>query len=123
VWRFATRGNGFVLSDLSKKEGKFEDAQQPKRWAMLVYPYTGQSGYECMASTTLSDATRSLSGRTVPPLVRPNQNMRLKAAGFQDPWLVGLLVASARFSQAEAYRLERGRCRHRWPFASLEALA
>ena len=36
------------------KGGKFEDAKQPKvGWA--VYPYTGQSGYECMP-TIYSDA-------------------------------------------------------------------
>src|SRR5882762_1654691 len=35
------------------KGGKFEDAEQPKV-GQAVYPYTGQSGYECMP-TTLSD--------------------------------------------------------------------
>src|SRR5207302_9521429 len=29
------------------KGGKFEDAEQPKI-GQAVYPYTGQSGYECM---------------------------------------------------------------------------
>ena len=37
------------------KGGKFEDAQQPKV-GQAVYPYTGQSGYECMP-TVLSDET------------------------------------------------------------------
>ena len=37
---------GFDFLSLSKG-GKFEDAQQPKV-GQAVYPYTGQSGYECM---------------------------------------------------------------------------
>jgi 2,4-dienoyl-CoA reductase-like NADH-dependent reductase (Old Yellow Enzyme family) len=45
------------------KGGKFEDAEQP-RVGQAVYPYTGQSGYECMP-TTLSDA-RGPFGRSVP---------------------------------------------------------
>src|SRR5712691_4213512 len=45
------------------KGGKFEDAEQPKV-GQAVYPYTGQSGYECMP-TTLSDA-RGPFGRSVP---------------------------------------------------------
>src|SRR5205085_7883995 len=44
---------GFDFLSLSKG-GKFEDAQQPKV-GQAVYPYTGQSGYECMP-TVLSDA-------------------------------------------------------------------
>ena len=43
---------GFDFLSISKG-GKFEDAQQPKV-GQAVYPYTGQSGYECMP-TTLSD--------------------------------------------------------------------
>ena len=45
---------GFDFLSVSKG-GKFEDAQQPKV-GQAVYPYTGQSGYECMP-TVLSDAT------------------------------------------------------------------
>ncbi len=45
------------------KGGKFEDAEQPKV-GQAVYPYTGQSGYECMP-TTLSDK-RGPFGRSVP---------------------------------------------------------
>src|SRR6266550_1137033 len=45
------------------KGGKFEDAEQPKI-GQAVYPYTGQSGYECMP-TTLSDE-RGPFGRSVP---------------------------------------------------------
>lgn len=53
---------GFDFLSLSKG-GKFEDAQQPKV-GQAVYPYTGQSGYECMP-TVLSDAVGPF-GRTVP---------------------------------------------------------
>jgi len=53
---------GFDFLSLSKG-GKFEDAQQPKV-GQAVYPYTGQSGYECMP-TVLSDETGPF-GRSVP---------------------------------------------------------
>jgi 2,4-dienoyl-CoA reductase-like NADH-dependent reductase (Old Yellow Enzyme family) len=53
---------GFNFLSLSKG-GKFEDAQQPKV-GQAVYPYTGQSGYECMP-TVLSDETGPF-GRSVP---------------------------------------------------------
>ena len=55
-------GAGFDFLSLSKG-GKFEDAQQPKV-GQAVYPYTGQSGYECMP-TVLSDAVGPF-GRSVP---------------------------------------------------------
>ena len=58
--QFATAGFDFL--SLSKG-GKFEDAQQPKV-GQAVYPYTGQSGYECMP-TVLSDAAGPF-GRSVP---------------------------------------------------------
>jgi dimethylglycine catabolism A len=49
--RFAEAGLDFLSIS---KGGKFEDAKQPKvGWA--AYPYTGQSGYECMP-TIYSDA-------------------------------------------------------------------
>src|SRR5204862_326991 len=53
---------GFDFLSLSKG-GKFEDAQQPKV-GQAVYPYTGQSGYECMP-TVLSDEIGPF-GRSVP---------------------------------------------------------
>ncbi|MCA1817064.1 MAG: NADH:flavin oxidoreductase [Acidobacteria bacterium] len=53
---------GFDYLSLSKG-GKFEDAEQPKV-GHAVYPYTGESGYECMP-TALSDA-RGPFGRSVP---------------------------------------------------------
>jgi 2,4-dienoyl-CoA reductase-like NADH-dependent reductase (Old Yellow Enzyme family) len=45
------------------KGGKFEDAKQPKVGA-AVYPYTGQSGYECMP--TIYSDERGPFGRNVP---------------------------------------------------------
>jgi 2,4-dienoyl-CoA reductase-like NADH-dependent reductase (Old Yellow Enzyme family) len=53
---------GFDYLSISKG-GKFEDAQQPKV-GQAVYPYTGQSGYECMP-TVLSDEAGPF-GRSVP---------------------------------------------------------
>jgi 2,4-dienoyl-CoA reductase-like NADH-dependent reductase (Old Yellow Enzyme family) len=53
---------GFDYLSLSKG-GKFEDAEQPKV-GHAVYPYTGESGYECMP-TAISDA-RGPFGRSLP---------------------------------------------------------
>jgi len=57
---FARAGLDFLSIS---KGGKFEDAQPPKV-GQAVYPYTGQSGYECMP-TVLSDETGPF-GRSVP---------------------------------------------------------
>jgi 2,4-dienoyl-CoA reductase-like NADH-dependent reductase (Old Yellow Enzyme family) len=84
---------GFDFLSLSKG-GKFEDAQQPKV-GQAVYPYTGQSGYECMP-TVLSDAIGPF-GRTV-PLVETIKKA-VNKAGFQTP-----IVATgglSTFEQAE----------------------
>ncbi|MFL6333186.1 MAG: NADH:flavin oxidoreductase [Pyrinomonadaceae bacterium] len=70
---------GFDFLSVSKG-GKFEDAKQPKV-GQAVYPYTGQSGYECMP-TVLSDAlgpfgrNLSLSGRV---------KRAVNEAGFETP--------------------------------------
>lgn len=84
---------GFDFLSLSKG-GKFEDAQQPKV-GQAVYPYTGQSGYECMP-TVLSDETGPF-GRTVPLVAAIKQ--AVNGAGFDTP-----LVATggiSTFQQAE----------------------
>ena len=70
---------GFDYLSVSKG-GKFEDAEQPKV-GQAVYPYTGQSGYECMP-TTLSDE-RGPFGRSV-PLVRQIKRA-VNDAGFITP--------------------------------------
>ena len=64
------------------KGGKFEDAQQPKV-GQAVYPYTGQSGYECMP-TVLSDEVGPF-GRTV-PLVRSIKHAVNEAAFQRQSW-------------------------------------
>ncbi|HEV2915850.1 MAG TPA: hypothetical protein VGX92_21395 [Pyrinomonadaceae bacterium] len=90
---------GFDYLSISKG-GKFEDAAQPKV-GHAVYPYTGQSGYECMP-TVLSDA-RGPFGRSVPLVAAIRQAVR--ADGSRTP-----LVATggiATFEQAEGI-LQRG---------------
>jgi 2,4-dienoyl-CoA reductase-like NADH-dependent reductase (Old Yellow Enzyme family) len=82
------------------KGGKFEDAEQPKI-GQAIYPYTGQSGYECMP-TTLSDA-RGPFGRSV-PLVAGIKHA-VNAAGFTTPIVATGGITT--FEQAEAI-LQRG---------------
>ena len=90
---FAFARAGFDYLSISKG-GKFEDAEQPKV-GQAVYPYTGQSGYECMP-TTLSDA-RGPFGRSV-PLV--NQIKRaVNDAGFSTPIVATGGIST--FEQAE----------------------
>jgi 2,4-dienoyl-CoA reductase-like NADH-dependent reductase (Old Yellow Enzyme family) len=85
---------GFDYLSISKG-GKFEDAEQPKIGA-AVYPYTGQSGYECMP-TTVSDA-RGPFGRAV-PLVRQIKHA-VNAAGLRTPIVATGGITT--FEQAEA---------------------
>jgi 2,4-dienoyl-CoA reductase-like NADH-dependent reductase (Old Yellow Enzyme family) len=94
---FARAGMDFLSIS---KGGKFEDAQQPKV-GQAVYPYTGQSGYECMP-TTLSDA-RGPFGRTVPLVAQIKH--AVEAAGFNTPVVATGGIGT--FSQAEAI-LQRG---------------
>lgn len=84
---------GFDFLSLSKG-GKFEDAQQPKV-GQAVYPYTGQSGYECMP-TVLSDEVGPF-GRTV-PLVASIKHA-VNQAGFQTPVVATGGIST--FEQAE----------------------
>jgi dimethylglycine catabolism A len=91
---------GFDFLSLSKG-GKFEDAQQPKV-GQAVYPYTGQSGYECMP-TVLSDAAGPF-GRSV-PLVEAIKRA-VNGAGFQTPVVATGGIST--FEQAEEIlRLEQ----------------
>ena len=85
---------GFDFLSLSKG-GKFEDAQQPKV-GQAVYPYTGQSGYECMP-TVLSDAAGPF-GRSVPLVAAIKRAVNL--AGLHTPIVAtgGLTT----FEQAES---------------------
>jgi 2,4-dienoyl-CoA reductase-like NADH-dependent reductase (Old Yellow Enzyme family) len=77
------------------KGGKFEDAEQPKVGA-AVYPYTGQSGYECMP-TTLSDR-RGPFGRSVPLVALIKQ--AVNEAGCKTPVVATGGITT--FEQAEA---------------------
>jgi 2,4-dienoyl-CoA reductase-like NADH-dependent reductase (Old Yellow Enzyme family) len=77
------------------KGGKFEDAEQPKV-GQAVYPYTGQSGYECMP-TTLSDE-RGPFGRSV-SLVGAIKRA-VSAAGFTTPIVATGGITT--FEQAES---------------------
>src|SRR6266568_2235434 len=90
---------GFDYLSISKG-GKFEDAEQPKV-GQAVYPYTGQSGYECMP-TTLSDE-RGPFGRAV-PLVAAIKGA-VNKAGFATPIVATGGITT--FEQAEGI-LERG---------------
>lgn len=90
---------GFDYLSLSKG-GKFEDASQPKV-GQAVYPYTGQSGYECMP-TVISDARGPFS-RSV-PLVSSIKRA-VNSAGFVTPIVAAGGITT--FEQAEGI-LQRG---------------
>lgn len=90
---------GFDYLSISKG-GKFEDAEQPKVGA-AVYPYTGQSGYECMP-TTLSDQ-RGPFGRSV--LLVAQIKQAVNSAGLETPIVATGGITT--FEQAEAI-LENG---------------
>ncbi|HJU93322.1 MAG TPA: NADH:flavin oxidoreductase [Pyrinomonadaceae bacterium] len=90
---------GFDFLSLSKG-GKFEDAQQPKV-GQAVYPYTGQSGYECMP-TVLSDEVGPF-GRTVPLVAAIKR--AVNGAGFETPIVATGGIST--FEQAEEI-LRRG---------------
>jgi 2,4-dienoyl-CoA reductase-like NADH-dependent reductase (Old Yellow Enzyme family) len=85
---------GFDYLSLSKG-GKFEDAEQPKV-GQAVYPYTGQSGYECMP-TTLSDE-RGPFGRAVPLAAQIKH--AVNRSGFSTPIVATGGITT--FEQAEA---------------------
>ncbi len=84
---------GFDFLSLSRG-GKFEDAQQPKV-GQAVYPYTGQSGYECMP-TVLSDEVGPF-GRTVPLVAEIKR--AVNRAGYKTPIVATGGIAT--FEQAE----------------------
>lgn len=75
--RFAAAGMDFLSIS---KGGKFEDAKQPAIGA-AAYPYTGESGHECMP-TVHSDARGPFS-RNVPLSAAIRRAVR--AAGFETP--------------------------------------
>jgi 2,4-dienoyl-CoA reductase-like NADH-dependent reductase (Old Yellow Enzyme family) len=82
------------------KGGKFEDAKQPKvGWA--AYPYTGQSGYECMP--TIYSDERGPFGRNVS--IAATIRAAVRGAGFTTPIVTAGGIAN--FALAEGV-LERG---------------
>jgi 2,4-dienoyl-CoA reductase-like NADH-dependent reductase (Old Yellow Enzyme family) len=85
---------GFDYLSISKG-GKFEDASQPKV-GHAVYPYTGQSGYECMP-TVLSDE-RGPFGRSVPLVAAIKR--AVNASGLKTPLIATGGIST--FEQAEA---------------------
>jgi len=86
--------SGFDFISLSKG-GKFEDAQQPKV-GQAVYPYTGQSGYECMP-TVLSDEVGPF-GRNVPLVAEIKRAVNNEGFGLPVVAAGGITT----FEQAEA---------------------
>jgi 2,4-dienoyl-CoA reductase-like NADH-dependent reductase (Old Yellow Enzyme family) len=100
VWfglRFAEGGVDYLSVS---KGGRFEDARQPKV-GEAVYPYTGESGYECMP-TVISDE-RGPFGRNVP--LATEIRAALRAAGHGIPVVTSGGVST--FDQAEGI-LARG---------------
>lgn len=89
---------GFDYLSISKG-GKFEDASQPKV-GQAVYPYTGQSGYECMP--TIRSDERGPFSRNVPLVAAIKQ--AVNHAGFHPPVIAAGGITT--FEQAEGI-LER----------------
>lgn len=92
---FAKAGMDFL--SLSRG-GKFEDAKQPKVGA-AAYPYTGQSGYECMPQY-ISDE-KGPFGRNLPATIQVRNAVR--EAGFDTP----VVVAGGIHGFVEAERILR----------------
>lgn len=95
--RFAEIGMDFL--SLSRG-GKFDDAKQPKIGG-AAYPYTGQSGYECMPSY-ISDQQGPF-GRNIEPVSRIRDMVR--SAGYSTPIVLAGGLFS--FNQAERVLQER----------------
>jgi 2,4-dienoyl-CoA reductase-like NADH-dependent reductase (Old Yellow Enzyme family) len=95
--RFAESGADYLSVS---KGGRFEDARQPKI-GEAVYPYTGESGAECMP-TVLSDE-RGPFGRNVPLAAAIRAAVR--AAGHETPVVTSGGIST--FDQAEGI-LARG---------------
>jgi len=90
---FARAGMDFISLSTG---GKFEDAKRP-RVGQAAYPYTGESGWECMP-TTIGDE-RAPFGRHVPKMARIRAAVR--DAGHGTP--VVICGGINNFDQAEGY--------------------
>ena len=84
---------GFDFLSLSKG-GKFEDAAQPKV-GHAVYPYTGESGYECMP--TVRSDERGPFGRNLPLAAAVKR--AINEQGFSTPVIAAGGICT--FEQAE----------------------
>lgn len=91
--KFAEIGMDFL--SLSRG-GKFDDAKQPKVGA-AAYPYTGQSGYECMPSYVSDE--QGPFGRNIEPVRKIRDVVR--AAGYDLP----IVVAGGLFSFYQAEKI------------------
>ncbi len=94
--RFAEAGVEYLSVS---KGGRFEDAKQPKV-GEAVYPYTGESGYECMP-TVVSDE-RGPFGRNVPLAGAIRRSVR--EAGHTTP----IVTSGGIFSFDQAEEILRG---------------
>ncbi len=90
---------GFDFLSISKG-GKFDDAKQPKV-AQAVYPYTGESGFECMPPVTSDE--RGPFGRNIPLAAAIKR--AVNEAGFETPVVTSGGIGT--FELAEA-TLRRG---------------
>ncbi|GAA6153660.1 NADH:flavin oxidoreductase [Pseudoteredinibacter isoporae] len=88
---FARAGMDFI--SLSRG-GKFDDAKRPKV-GQAAYPYTGESGYECMPSFQSDE--QGPFGRNIAPTASIRDSIR--AAGFNTPVIVAGGIHS--YQQAE----------------------
>ncbi len=89
--RFAAAGMDFVSVS---KGGRFEDAKQPKV-GQAAYPYTGESGHECMP--TVHIAAPGPWSRNVP--LAAAMRAAVRAAGYDTPIVAAGGIAT--FEQAE----------------------
>lgn len=94
---FARAGMDFL--SLSKG-GKFEDAKQPAI-GHASYPYTGESGHECMPTVRIADP--GPFARNIPLAAQITRAVR--SAAFATPIIAGTGISS--FDQAESI-LQRG---------------
>lgn len=103
--RFARAGFDFLSLSTG---GKFDDAKQPKV-GEAVYPYTGESGHECMPTVRIDDpaapGSRGPFGRNLH--LSHAVRAAVRAAGFATP-VVGCGGINS-FELAES-ALERGDC-------------
>ena len=74
---FAEAGMDFLSVS---KGGKFEDAKQPKVGA-AVYPYTGESGHECMPTVRIEGAAPFGRNLALPRAIRA----AVREAGHETP--------------------------------------